>query len=46
MPTRTARTTWNGSLERGPGRVGLPRSGVGTHEMGFPERCRRRAPAR
>ena len=30
MPTRTARTAWNGTLEQGSGQVDLPSSGVGT----------------
>jgi lipoyl-dependent peroxiredoxin len=39
MPTRTARTAWNGSLEKGSGQVELTSSGVGTYEVSFPKRA-------
>ena len=39
MPTRTARTAWNGSLETGSGQVELTSSGVGTYEVSFPKRA-------
>ena len=39
MPTRTARTAWNGTLERGSGQVELTSSGVGTYEVSFPKRA-------
>ncbi len=39
MPTRTARTAWNGSLENGSGRVELTSSGVGTYDVSFPKRA-------
>ncbi len=39
MPTRTARTTWNGGLEDGGGTVALVSSGVGTYEVSFPKRA-------
>jgi lipoyl-dependent peroxiredoxin len=38
MPTRTARTAWNGTLEKGQGQVELASSGVGTFEVNFPRR--------
>ena len=38
MPTRTARTAWNGSLQEGSGQVELTSSGVGTYEVSFPRR--------
>src|SRR3954466_16094077 len=38
MATRTARTTWNGSLQEGSGRVELSSSGVGTFDVNFPRR--------
>ncbi len=38
MPTRTARTAWSGSLEKGQGRVELSSSGVGSFEVNFPRR--------
>jgi osmotically inducible protein OsmC len=38
MPTRTARTAWNGSLQEGSGQVELSSSGVGTFEVSFPKR--------
>jgi osmotically inducible protein OsmC len=39
MPTRTARTAWNGSLEKGSGQVELTSSGVGTYDVSFPKRA-------
>ena len=39
MPTRTARTAWNGSLQEGSGQVELSSSGVGTYEVSFPKRA-------
>ncbi len=39
MPTRTARTAWNGSLETGSGQVELSSSGVGTYDVSFPKRA-------
>jgi lipoyl-dependent peroxiredoxin len=39
MPTRTARTTWNGGLEDGSGNVELASSGVGTYDVSFPRRA-------
>ena len=39
MPTRTARTAWNGSLQEGSGQVELSSSGVGTFEVSFPKRA-------
>ena len=39
MPTRTARTAWNGTLEQGSGQVELSSSRVGTYEVSFPKRA-------
>jgi osmotically inducible protein OsmC len=39
MPTRTARTAWNGDLQTGSGQVELTSSGVGTYEVSFPKRA-------
>jgi lipoyl-dependent peroxiredoxin len=39
MPTRSARTTWNGGLQTGSGNVELVSSGVGTYEVNFPKRA-------
>ena len=39
MPTRTARTAWNGDLQTGTGQVELTSSGVGTYEVSFPKRA-------
>jgi lipoyl-dependent peroxiredoxin len=39
MPTRTARTTWTGSLQEGTGTVELASSGIGTYEVSFPKRA-------
>jgi osmotically inducible protein OsmC len=38
MPTRTARTAWNGTLQDGTGQVELTSSGVGTYDVSFPKR--------
>jgi lipoyl-dependent peroxiredoxin len=39
MPTRTARTAWNGSLQEGSGQVELSSSKMGTFEVNFPKRA-------
>ncbi|MBX9245741.1 OsmC family peroxiredoxin [Actinotalea ferrariae] len=39
MPTRTARTAWNGSLAEGSGQVELSSSKVGTFDVSFPKRA-------
>ncbi|QIG45290.1 OsmC family peroxiredoxin [Nocardioides anomalus] len=39
MPTRTARTAWNGTLEQGSGQVELTTSKVGTYDVSFPKRA-------
>lgn len=39
MPTRTARTAWNGTLEQGSGQVELSSSHVGTYDVSFPKRA-------
>ena len=39
MPTRTARTAWNGTLQEGVGQVELTSSKVGTFEVSFPKRA-------
>jgi lipoyl-dependent peroxiredoxin len=39
MPTRTARTAWNGGLNDGSGQVELSSSGVGTFDVSFPKRA-------
>jgi osmotically inducible protein OsmC len=39
MPTRTARTAWNGGLEDGSGQIELTSSGVGTYGVSFPKRA-------
>lgn len=39
MPTRSARTAWNGDLQTGAGQVELSSSGVGTYEVSFPKRA-------
>src|SRR3954447_25036836 len=39
MPTRTARTAWNGTLQEGSGQVELSSSQVGTYEVSFPKRA-------
>ncbi len=38
MPTRTARTAWDGGLEDGRGQVELTTSGVGTFDVSWPKR--------
>lgn len=39
MPTRIARTAWNGPLETGSGQVELSSSKVGTYDVSFPKRA-------
>ena len=39
MPTRTARTAWNGTLQEGSGQVELTSSGAGTFDVSFPKRA-------
>ncbi|WP_459645694.1 OsmC family peroxiredoxin [Kineococcus sp. NUM-3379] len=39
MPTRTARTAWNGGLEDGSGQVELSSSKAGTFDVSFPKRA-------
>lgn len=39
MPTRTARTAWNGGLQDGSGQVELTSSGAGTFDVSFPKRA-------
>ncbi|MGA8209431.1 MAG: OsmC family peroxiredoxin [Nocardioidaceae bacterium] len=39
MPTRTARTAWNGTLQDGSGEVELSSSKVGTFHVSFPKRA-------
>ncbi|MCG7285120.1 MULTISPECIES: OsmC family protein [Micrococcales] len=39
MPTRTARTAWNGTLNEGGGQVELTSSKVGTYDVSFPKRA-------
>ncbi len=38
MPTRSARTAWNGGLQDGSGQVELSSSGAGTFDVSFPKR--------
>ncbi len=38
MPSRTARTAWNGTLQEGSGQVELSSSKVGTFDVSFPKR--------
>ena len=38
MPTRSARTAWNGTLMEGSGQVELTSSGTGTFDVSFPRR--------
>ena len=39
MPTRTARTAWNGTLQDGSGQVELTSSEAGTFDVNFPKRA-------
>lgn len=39
MATRTARTTWSGTVAEGNGQVELVSSGIGTHDVSFPARA-------
>jgi len=39
MPTRTARTAWDGGLQDGSGQVELSDSKVGTYDVSFPRRA-------
>jgi lipoyl-dependent peroxiredoxin len=39
MPTRTARTAWNGTLQEGSGQVELSSSKAGTFDVNFPKRA-------
>ncbi|WP_411285901.1 OsmC family peroxiredoxin [Lapillicoccus sp.] len=39
MPTRSARTAWTGTLEKGSGQVELSSSQVGTYDVSFPKRA-------
>jgi osmotically inducible protein OsmC len=39
MPTRTARTAWNGTLQEGSGQVELTSSMVGSYPVSFPKRA-------
>jgi osmotically inducible protein OsmC len=38
VPTRTARTAWDGGLADGSGQVELTSSGVGTYDVSWPRR--------
>ena len=38
MPTRTARTAWNGTLQEGSGQTELTSSGLGTFDVSWPRR--------
>lgn len=38
MPTRTARTAWDGGLKEGSGQVELTSSGLSTFDVSFPKR--------
>ena len=38
MPTRTARTAWNGTLQEGSGQVELSSSELGTFDVSWPKR--------
>ena len=38
MPSRTARTAWNGTLQEGSGQVELSSSKAGTFDVSFPKR--------
>jgi osmotically inducible protein OsmC len=39
VPSRTARTAWNGSLQEGSGQVELSSSQAGTFDVSFPRRA-------
>ncbi|MEV8374101.1 OsmC family peroxiredoxin [Kribbella sp. NPDC056861] len=39
MPTRTARTAWNGTLQEGSGQIELTSSKLGTYDVSFPKRA-------
>ncbi len=39
MPTRTSRTAWNGTLEKGSGQVELTSSSAATFDVSFPKRA-------
>ena len=39
MPTRSARTAWDGGLQDGSGQVELTNSGLGTYNVSFPQRA-------
>jgi osmotically inducible protein OsmC len=39
VPTRTARTAWNGGLQDGSGQVELTSSKVGSYSVSFPKRA-------
>ena len=39
MPTRTARTAWDGGLQDGSGQVELSSSKAGTYDVSFPRRA-------
>lgn len=39
MPTRTARTTWTGTLQEGAGRTELTSSALATFDVSFPKRA-------
>lgn len=39
MPSRTATTTWQGSVQEGSGRTSLDSSGVATFDVSFPSRA-------
>ncbi|MFD4293545.1 OsmC family protein [Rhodococcus sp. NPDC058532] len=39
MPTRTARTAWNGTLQDGSGQTELTSSGLATFDVSFPTRA-------
>ena len=39
MPTRTAKTAWTGTLQKGSGSVEMSSSHVGTYDVSFPKRA-------
>lgn len=43
MPTRTARTSWTGTLQEGSGRTELVSSGLGTFDVSWPRRTSEQA---